>query len=435
MGSDALDTAVERLAEGAFGLLSELVAADSTVGREHAALAVLADALGELGFALEQLPITAEARAHPRAGVGSTTYDGRYNLLARRDGDGPSLLINGHIDVVPAAEPHLWSSPPFQPVRRNGRLYGRGAGDMKGGFAMALLALRAIREVRRDHLERPLSVLAVIEEECTGNGTLAAGLQGALADAVVLVEPTDLGLLVACSGVLWVEIDIVGAGAHAHVASTSPSSLSAALLVIEALRRFEADLNAHADDPLLLEIVAPYNVSIGTIAGGDWVSSVPAVTRLGVRVGFPRAWSVEAAERRVRRVVDDLAASDAWGPLPAPTVRSSGLRAEGYALPADHPLVERPVRAHRAVLGDEPRVLALNSTTDARFYINTFDRPALCFGPRAHDIHGIDESVELASIVTGAKVLARFIVDYFDTDGPQPVVAAQSAIAPPVRHD
>ena len=89
-------------------------------------------------------------------------------------GRSPSLLLNGHVDVVPA-EAELWSSDPFTPVRADGWLTGRGAGDMKGGFAMGLLAVAALREVMPDALTGELSFLSVIEEECTGNGTLAAG--------------------------------------------------------------------------------------------------------------------------------------------------------------------------------------------------------------------------------------------------------------------
>jgi acetylornithine deacetylase len=116
--------------------------------------------------------------------------------------------------VVPAEAP-LWSAPPFRPVRRDGWLQGRGAGDMKGGFALASLALGALQAAAPGWLRGRLSFASVIEEECTGNGTLAAARAGVLADAAVLLEPTDLGLLLGGVGILWAELTVRGLPAHA----------------------------------------------------------------------------------------------------------------------------------------------------------------------------------------------------------------------------
>ncbi len=132
-----------------------------------------------------------------------------------------------------------------------------------------------------------------------------------------------------------------------------------------------------------------------------------------MRFGFPRAWTVDAAIASFEAAVAEItAASPALRARP-PRVRPNGFRAEGYALDAGHDLVESLVLAHRRAHGEPPVSYALGSTTDARFYLNQFAVPAVCYGPRAVDIHGIDEHVELQSIVDGAKTLARFIVDYF----------------------
>lgn len=190
----AIDAAIEQHADGAFRFLERLIAAPSTVGQEQGALEVFAQELSDLGFAIERIPVTDAVTRLPGAGVKQVSYDGRYNVLARRPGDRarPSLLLNGHIDVVPAESPQLWTTLPFQAARRDGWMFGRGAGDMKCGFAMGALALRAVLETAPDRLTAPLSFLAAIEEECTGNGTLAAAAAGVTADAVVLLEPTNL---------------------------------------------------------------------------------------------------------------------------------------------------------------------------------------------------------------------------------------------------
>jgi acetylornithine deacetylase len=411
----ALDASIARNTEAAFSFLERLVAAPSVVGTEQSAEEVLAAELEELGFAIERPPVPANIVDLPGAGVPSQSYEGRYNLVARlpRPRGGRSLLLNGHIDVVPASEPGLWMTHPFRPARRDGWLYGRGAGDMKCGFAMGALAIRSLLEVDPDAIAGPLTMLAAIEEECTGNGTLAAAADGVLADAVVLLEPTNLELLLGGVGVLWLEVTVTGRPAHASVAGSGVNAIEAALPLLGALREFERFLNETESDARLEHDSTPFALNIGRFSGGDWASSVPAVARFEVRVGFPREWRPSEAEARIRACIDEAAARDPWLASCPPVLRSSGFRADGYDLPPDAPLARAMAKAHRAAHGTDPIASSLGSTTDARTYLNRFDTPAICYGPRTTRIHGIDEGVELASIVDGARTLARFMVDWY----------------------
>ncbi len=414
-----LDARIAANAERAFGFLERLVAAPSILGSEQAAEEVLAAELDDLGFQLERLPIPADIERIPGAGVPSLPYEGRYNLVGRRSGDpaGPSLLLNGHIDVVPAGEPELWTTPPFQPVRRDGWLYGRGAGDMKCGFAMGVLAVRSLLEVAPAAISGPLAMVAAIEEECTGDGSLAAAHQGVLADAVVLLEPTDLDILLGGIGVLWLKVTVSGRSAHASVAATAVNAIEAAMPLLTALRDFERELNETERDSRIGETDHPFALNIGRFSGGDWASSVPAVARFEIRVGFPLGWTAAKAEARVRACIAAAAGRDAWLAANPPEVCASGFRAEGYDLPLDAPLTRILGAAHRAAHGTEPRSSVLGATTDARTYINRYGTPAICYGPRTARIHGVDEAVELASIVDGARTLARFLVGWYRQTG------------------
>ena len=236
------DALIDANVEQAFGFLEELVRADSTIGREQAALEVLASRFAASGFEVDRIPIPPDIGSDPAAGYRrSPTTAATTSSPGSPSDAGPSLLFNGHIDVVPPGDVRQWTSPPFQPVRRDGWLYGRGAGDMKAGFAMGWLALDAVQQVDPALIRGDLAVLAVIEEECTGNGTLAACRAGHLADAVVLLEPTDLDLLVAGVGVLWFEIVVRGSAGHAYAADRSASALDAALVVVAGLDELNAD--------------------------------------------------------------------------------------------------------------------------------------------------------------------------------------------------
>ena len=169
------------------------------------------------------------------------------------------------MDVVPA-ESGRWAGDPFTPVRADGWLTGRGAGDMKGGFAMGLLAVAALRRAAPGALAGELAFLSVIEEECTGNGTLAACRAGVLADAAVLLEPTDLNLLLGGTGIVWAEIEVDGVAAHAEAADRAVNPVRFLPALLRALARLEDELNKPGDDPAFDHLPRPYNVNVGTVA-------------------------------------------------------------------------------------------------------------------------------------------------------------------------
>jgi len=407
-----LDEAIEDLAEDSFAFLERLVAAPSTVGQEAVAQLIVREELARLGFETQALAVPEDIGLDPAAGVPQCSYAGRDTVVGTlTSGDGPSLILNGHIDVVPA-EAELWSSPPFTPIRRDGWLFGRGAGDMKGGFALAALAVGALRAAVPGWLRGRLTVASVIEEECTGNGTLASARQGVLADAAVLLEPTDLGLLLGGVGILWVEVTVPGLPAHAESAHRAVNPVHVALRLVDRLQALESEMAAALDGPFA-QLDRACNVNVGVLRAGDWPSSVPGQATVGVRVGFPPAWTPGEALSRVARAVQSVAADDPWLAGHPPRLRPTGFRAEGYLIDADHPLVAALASAHAGAHGVPPRRFALGSTTDARLYLNQFGIPAVAYGPRARNIHAADESVELDSIVAGARTLARFLAGYY----------------------
>jgi acetylornithine deacetylase len=412
-----VDAAIDENAAAAFSFLERLVAQPSTVGAERGAQDVVAAELARLGFEVTEVAVPEQTAASAPGGVSQGSYAGRPNVLGLLNpGQRPSLLLNGHVDVVPA-EAALWSSDPFTAITADGWLTGRGAGDMKGGYALGMLAVAALRQVMPGALTGELAFLSVIEEECTGNGTLAACNAGVLADAVILLEPTGLALLLGGVGVLWIEIAIQGVPAHAEAADRARNPVASLPAIVRALAAFETEINATIGDAAFGQIARPYNVNIGTVAAGDWASSVPGSARIGVRVGFPRSWTPTEAFERVSAAVLAAAKDDPWLASCPPEIRQVGFRAEGYLLDAGHPLADAMARAHADAHGSPPAREVIGSTTDARYYVNQFARPALAYGPRARHIHAADEAVELASIVAGAKALARFIAGYFAGGG------------------
>ncbi len=396
--------AVETRAAEAFTFLERLVAVPSTVGNEAVAQALVAEELARLGLRVAELGIPESIADDPDAGVPQTSYEGRTNILATTSPGELDLLINGHVDVVPA-DPRGWRTSPWSPRHEDGWLFGRGAGDMKGGLAMATLALDALRAALPSALDRPLGVLSVIEEECTGNGTLATLRQGVTADLVIVTEPTDLEVLIGGIGILWVDVTVQGDGGHAEVADRVEHPLDAALRLVPELEEVGRGIAREHRDVAFDVLNEPYNVNVGLVRAGDWRSSVASVATLGVRFGHPRGWTTDEALDVIATAVakavprDDVSVS----------LSTTGFRAQGYLLDPASPLVNMVQSAHAATHGSTPATRVGGSTTDARFYVNQADTPALCYGPVARQIHGVDESVNLASIVAGAKTLAHLI--------------------------
>jgi acetylornithine deacetylase len=399
--ASALDAAIEERRLHAFAFLEELVRAASVRGDEAAAQQLVAAELGRLGFVTRTIDVPADIGAWPGAGVPALPYDDRPVVVGERRGEGRSLLLNGHVDVVPPGPVAGWTAAPFEPVVRDGWLHGRGAGDMKAGFAMSVLALDALFATGGAELRGPLTFVSVIEEECTGNGTLAALAAGVVADAVLLPEPTNLELLLEGIGILWFELTVEGRPTHAQAPGGGTNAIELALPLIGALHDLESEIDGGA---------RRYALNVGTFHSGDWQSSVPGSATVGVRLGFPRDWSVEEAQERVLASVARAAERDPWLARHPPRVDFNGFRAEGYALAADHELAATLGAAHREVTGAAPAVAVGSATTDARYYLNRCAIPALCYGPRVRNIHGLDEAVELDSIVVGARVLARFLL-------------------------
>jgi acetylornithine deacetylase len=416
---DAILAAVAAEAGWMEDLLAGLVEAPTTLGREDAGQAVMAGAFADCGLEPVDVPLDAAAlRAAEGASPFSWDVAGKRNVVATwpGTGGGRSLVLNGHVDVVPPAAEALWSHPPFTAVRDGDWLYGRGAGDMKAGLAAMTGAVRALRGLGA----RPagdVQLQSVVEEECTGHGTLQCLLDGHVADAAVLTEPHPDHLTIAQVGVLWFSVDVEGVPAHAARADRLGfNAIDAASAVLEALRELEAELNA--DPPAPYDGFAhPINLNPGVVAGGDWPSTVAAACTLSCRLACFPGDAPEALRERVEATVARAAAEDPRVAGGRATVRYDGFGCEGSVVDAGEPLVAVLSEAYARRHGAPPALEATTATTDARHFVR-HGIPAVCFGPRAERIHGIDERVSLASMVETAQVLALFVRDWCGTAGP-----------------
>ncbi|MGE0009094.1 MAG: ArgE/DapE family deacylase [Parvibaculaceae bacterium] len=397
--------------------LCRLVRAETVLGNEAEGQDIMARMFEDMGLAVDRFDCDyaglAARRGYAAPVVGSSA--GRPNVVGIYDPPAPaagrSLVLNGHIDVVPAGAPSSWASPPFDPQVRDGKVFGRGAGDMKAGLVANCLAFELIRDAGLAPASR-VTYQSVIEEECTGLGTLACLARGYSGDGAIIPEPFGRTILVAQLGVLWVEIEATGRSAHVLDTSRGLNAILALYKIHEALRALEAKWNLPENRPAAYrETSHPINFNLGVIEGGDWPSSVPQRARMQVRVSFFPEQDLTEVKRRVEETVRrEVAAREDLAGIGV-TLNFRGHAAEGYVAPRSE-FLERLKTAHRTVAGGVPSELASTATTDTRFFQIYDGVPATCYGPVGGNFHGVDEWVDIESMLDVAVVLALFTADW-----------------------
>jgi acetylornithine deacetylase len=340
---------------------------------------------------------------------------GARGVVARipGSGEGPTLLLLGHTDVVPPGDLGAWSGDPFRPEVRGDRLIGRGACDMKAGTAAITYAARALLS-SGIRLRGDVVLAAVSGEEDGGLGTYAMLKHGVTADACILPEPTSLDLVPANGGALTFRLRIHGRATHASRRTEGVSAVEKLLPVLEELRRLEARRNEHVD-PLMQRWPIAYPLSIGTIHSGDWASTVPdllvAEGRLGVALGETPAQARADLEQALARLCE----ADPWfTEHPVDVEWWGGQFASGRTDP-EHPLVRGLGGVASRVLGRAPDVYAAPYGSDLRLLVGA-GIPTVHFGPgESAAAHAPAEWVDLRETVACAQIMASYAVAFCGT--------------------
>ena len=395
--------------------LRALVAIPSITGTETAVAAWAADALGELGLAVEVVtPDPATIRADPDW-PGEEMPRTDLSVVIGRAGraGGRRLILSGHLDVVPPGDPATWTADPWAGEIRDGALYGRGACDMKGGVASILAAVRALgADGTLDRLGGELLVVLVPSEEDGGQGTLAAIRAGAVGDLAVITEPSTLDVVVAHAGAITFRLTVPGRAAHASQRREGVSALDNLYVLLRALEADETARNESETDPLMTALGLPYPTIIGIVDGGEWASTVldrvTADGRYGVRLGQTAA----EAEAELRACIAAACAADGFLRDHPATVEITGGRFGSARVPSDHPLPSSLADIAEAATGRRPALIGVPYGADMRLFIDTGATPCVMFGPGDVRLaHGADERVPLAEVDACARVLAAFVVE------------------------
>jgi acetylornithine deacetylase len=406
---------VDAAADAAVGRLAELVRVPSVGGTdaEHEIQGMLAAELGTAGLEVDHWPLPLdELLAEPDFPGVEVARAEAWGLVGRLPGrgDGPSLMLNGHVDVVPTGDPAAWSRPdPFSGAVVGGEVYGRGSCDMKAGVVAAATAAAAVRRAGVP-LRGDLLLACVPGEEDGGLGTYATLRRGWRADCCVLPEPTGLDIVPANGGALTFRLRVPGRATHASRRTEGVSAVEKFVPVLAALERLERRRNADVD-PLLARWPIAYPLSVGRVEAGDWASSVPdllvAEGRLGVALDEP----VAVARQALEDAVAEVCAGDPWLAEHPVTVQWWGGQFASGRLPADSDLAERVGRAHRRAGGGPQESWAAPYGSDLRL-LAAAGVATLHYGPGDSALaHAADERVPVAQVHTAARALALLALD------------------------
>lgn len=383
---DHLD--LDGLREAAVRLVQ--AAGENPPGQEEATAQVLAQEAEARGLRTEVVPV------EPGRPDVSVVLDGAVGAA----GSAPGLLLLGHTDVVPVGAG--WGVPPFGGLVRDGRLYGRGAADMKGGLAACLAAMAALRESGVP-LDGPVELAAVVDEEETGLGVRAYLQELARRDvgtppfaACVVAEPTDLQTIAAARGDAYVEVVVRGRAAHSGSPSQGLNAVYGAAEVVAELQRWHAELAVRAHP-----LVGPPTWSVGQINGGSGTSTVPAecVVVADRRLGPEEDADVVLAQ--VRERLDGLGLQERGHGLEVRMTMSM----PGFATPVDAPLVTTADAAVRDAGGPGLPVGGWTAACDGGFVARDAGVPVVVLGAGsvATQAHRPDESVALDDLLVAAR--------------------------------
>lgn len=405
--------------------LERLVSAKSVTGDERRGQRVMLEEFDRLGLEVDTWePKTDALEDHPgyfrTSSYEDCGYEGRENAVATGPGagDGPTLALSGHIDVVPADPESAWESDPWTLRREGDRVYGRGTSDMKGGLAAMLLAVAVLAEEGVD-LAGDLYVQSTIEEEDGGVGGLLSVLErGYVPDAAIVPEPFGLpNVGIASAGVMFFDVTVPGKKAHAAWGHQGVSAFDKACHVRGALNALNDERQASIDfppaygaDPSLEGHVT--NINVGVVEGGDWPASVPAEVTMKGRVGWPPGESRADVREAIEGAIEAAASEDEWLAQHPPTVEWTGWNAAPHEVPRDAEIVEIVRENAESITGEEGTFVGGNAALDERFYQRYYDVPVVTAGPYGPNLHGVDEYTTVTSLLETAQTLAVSAIDY-----------------------
>ena len=388
--------------------LCDLLRFESTPGQEHEAMLYAEKEFRKIpGVTVERVMMSNAIKNDPdySTPVEGINYDGRFNLRVTRKGTGggKKLLLNAHMDVVPASEGHIDA---FNPQVKDGIVYGRGACDDKGHIATAYLLFKTL-EAAGVKTAGDLVAHIVNEEENGGNGTLAMARTGELADGCVVLESSDGKLFTSIRGAVWFKIIFHGKAGHSGQAGMTKSALLMARDAIAILEKYHADLLAASrGNPLFDPFPNPMPITFGKMIAGNWPASAPSLAQMEGVLGLLPNTTKEQVMTGMQQALNADAS------LAGNFELTFMYRHDSSVVDPAHPFPQAILAAAKKN-GLAMEVSAMTASCDAWLYNNQLQIPTVVYGPGTLKVaHSKDEQIAMKDIATATEVLGALVVDF-----------------------
>lgn len=338
--------------------------------------------------------------------------------ILKGKGGGRSLILNGHVDVVSPEPIELWVHDPWGGEVKDGKLYGRGSWDMKAGIVAMIFAVQIIQDLGIN-LKGDVLLESVVEEECGGSfGTLTTILQNYKADAVIIPEPTNFELCIATGGISYFRIRVQGKSAHAAVAHTGINAIEKIMKIYNAL----VELDIYRRNKIRYSLFEKWcgqscNLHVGLLRAGDWAPTVAGWAEMEGRVGFIPGEKIENIKKVVEETVNKAASLDSWMKDNPPKIDWFGWQTEPFEQKPINPLFQIIRRTVKDNFSDiKPIYMGMPGGLDMRLYIGYTNTPAVSFGPRGANMHGVNEFVIVEDVIKLTKILTLTLMEWCGYD-------------------
>ena len=415
-----IEEAVDRRAEEIINFTMELVKIPTVNqppnGNEAPGQRFLAKALKDLGFEIDMFDcIDVEGiEEHPLFWPGRQLRN-RPNLVAtwRGSGGGRSILFTSHMDVCPPAPLPWEKGDPFDPHIEDGKMYGRGAGDMKGGLAAAFMAIKTLRELGFSPRGDVIFESVVDEEFAGANGTLACRLRGYKADLCINPEPTNMVICPATLGAKLLRITIRGTAGMPYTGQPLYNPVFALGKIVNILREFEHFWNRKFEEDQRLEHKIPLNVIIWQVKAGELPPQeqmgIPKDAWLSVIIQTPPKVSEEEFDQDFNEFFWKRIKEDPELREHEPIITKTHRYMHPASLDFSHPAVKFVEKICQETVGRPLKTSVAPFSCDLFLFQHLNSGPAICLGPRSENLHASNECVYVDDLITLTKIFAKII--------------------------
>jgi len=396
-------------------LLGKLVSFPSVTGDELEIQNFISDKLSDMGLDVDMWEPDHDAlRSHPAYVAVERGYANRPNVvgICRGAGNGRSLLFNGHVDVIPPGPLDVWSYGPFSAEIHGDRLYGRGASDMKSGLAAMTMALDSLIQLDI-RLKGDVILEYTMDEELSGNGTLACVMRGYSADAGICCETSSLHVQPACIGRIWFEISVHGKPAGIQRRWEGVNAIEKGYDIVKAVSNLEAIRVNELRHPLYPDNMSSLPCMVGMFESGSFPSAFPDVCILKGSIATLPGEETDEVKKSLIDHIRAFSKTDPWLRDHPPEVRFVGYCGDSAEISPAHPIVTTLSAEFKTVVRRDPHITGRQGAADTRYLIKYGHTPTVIFGPGlTEQMHSTNEWVNIDDVITATKILALTIMEW-----------------------